>query len=374
MAAPDVAVVLSGGGMNGVLMETGFLRRLAESPLWARVGAIFGTSSGALAGAMAALGRLDALEQFLLGLEQVETFRPQRLWRLPLSGSHDYVLPRTIAARLGDPVELARALAQAERELVVLVTDVTLDAAASAAGRPFERAYSSRTTEPEELAQAVLASAAVSPLVLPRPVGDRVATDGSWVRNFPLAYAYERPEVERIVAFRYEPSYPQPGAAAARAAAGRLRRYRRLPAARALLEELEQSAARAERGEPVHALDTFVRLARVAILRNTALEEARAQERDLALAELDALREDVLALVSDAEERRAVAARFAATRFPYRHDRRIPCVTVSGTAGAESLEYGLRRARPWTEAAKRALLARGYALGAEALRSPALAD
>jgi hypothetical protein len=34
----DVGVVLSGGGINGVLLELGFLRRLQESPLWDRVG------------------------------------------------------------------------------------------------------------------------------------------------------------------------------------------------------------------------------------------------------------------------------------------------------------------------------------------------
>ncbi len=50
----------------------------------------------------------------------------------------------------------------------------------------FERAYSSRTSPPAEMAQAVLASAAISALVLPLAVGDRIGTDGSWVRNYPL--------------------------------------------------------------------------------------------------------------------------------------------------------------------------------------------
>jgi len=50
----DVGVVLSGGGVNGVLMELGFLQRLHESGLWPRISAIFGTSAGALSGAMAA--------------------------------------------------------------------------------------------------------------------------------------------------------------------------------------------------------------------------------------------------------------------------------------------------------------------------------
>ena len=64
----DVAIVLSGGGINGVLLELGFLKRLRESPLWPRIGWIYGTSAGALAGTMAALDRLDDLEEFLMEL------------------------------------------------------------------------------------------------------------------------------------------------------------------------------------------------------------------------------------------------------------------------------------------------------------------
>ena len=75
----DVALVLSGGGMNGVLMELGFLKRIRESEYWPRVGWIFGTSAGALAGTLAAVDRLDELERFLLALRAEETFRPHRL-------------------------------------------------------------------------------------------------------------------------------------------------------------------------------------------------------------------------------------------------------------------------------------------------------
>ena len=46
----DVAVVLSGGGINGLLLELGFLERLRESELWPRVGWFFGSSAGALNG------------------------------------------------------------------------------------------------------------------------------------------------------------------------------------------------------------------------------------------------------------------------------------------------------------------------------------
>src|SRR4030088_214546 len=104
----DVAVVLSGGAVNGVLMELGFLKRLRESDLWPRVGWIYGTSSGALSGTMAALDRLDDLEDFMLRLQPEETFRPHSLWRLPLLGSHDYALPATVQARLGNLTQMGR--------------------------------------------------------------------------------------------------------------------------------------------------------------------------------------------------------------------------------------------------------------------------
>src|SRR3954466_3335425 len=197
----DVAVVLSGGAVNGVLMELGFLQRLRESELWPRIGWFYGTSSGALSATMAALDRLDDLEQFMLQLQPEETFRPHSLWRLPLLGSHDYRLPQTVADRIGDLEALARELAASPIEVTVFATDVTDDAHGTGA-HAYELEYSSRTTAPETMAQAILASAAVSALVLPRRIGDRVATDGAWVRNFPLGPAYRQAGVELIVSFR----------------------------------------------------------------------------------------------------------------------------------------------------------------------------
>ena len=181
----DVAVVLSGGAVNGVLMELGFLKRLRESDLWPRIGWIYGTSSGALAGTMAALDRLDELEDFMLRLQPEETFRPHSLWRLPLLGSHDYRLPRRSRSGSATSWRSRATSPTAPVEMAVFATDVSNDAHGEGAARVRAR-YSSRTTPPETMAQAILASAAVSALVLPRPVGDRIATDGAWVRNFPL--------------------------------------------------------------------------------------------------------------------------------------------------------------------------------------------
>src|SRR6266545_1963381 len=363
----DVAVVLSGGAVNGVLLELGFLKRLRETELWPRIGWIYGTSAGALSGTMAALDRLDELEAFMLRLQPEETFRPHSLWRLPLLGSHDYRLPETIAERLGDIEDLARDLAASPVEMVVVATDVT-DDGHGAGPHAYELVYSSRSTPPEIMAQAVLGSAAVSALVLPRPIGDRIATDGSWVRNFPLGHAYRQPGVELIVSFRYLPLYPRLSAAWVATLRRRLERFPKIPPLRALIAELKEAEERESRGEPAHWGDMIVRLMRVAVQQNTVHEERTARDRDEALAALEALREDVDAIVRREGGRRgeriarAVGKRFEAAQFPFLGSRLIPRIAVQSTAGETSLETGLRNPRPWSEDQKRALIARGYAL------------
>jgi predicted acylesterase/phospholipase RssA len=368
----DVAVVLSGGAVNGVLMELGFLKRLRESALWPRVGWIYGTSSGALSGTMAALDRLDELEAFMLRLQPEETFRPHSLWRLPLLGSHDYRLPETVAARIGDLVPLAGELASSPIEVTVFATDVS-DDVHGVGQHAYELAYSSRSTPPETMAEAILASAAVSALVLPRRVGDRIATDGAWVRNYPLGPAYHQPGVELIVSFRYLPTYPHIGTEGLARLRKRLERFPKIPPVRALVDELREAEERGSRGEPAHWPDMIVRLMRVAIQQNTVMEERVARDKDEALAALEQLRHDVRAIIEREAGRRgervarAVEDRFATARFPFLGDRLIPRIAVQSTAGEVSLETGLRRPRPWTEEEKRALIERGYGLLDEVL-------
>jgi predicted acylesterase/phospholipase RssA len=365
----DVAIVLSGGGMNGVLMELGFLQRIRRSEYWDRLGWIFGASAGALCGTLAAVDRLDELERFLLELRPEETFRPHRLWQLPLVGLHDYALPKTIGEKLGDRVELARDVAHAPIELVVVATDVTDDADPEGTDAR-ELVYSSRDTPPELFAEAVLASAAISALVLPVRVGDRIATDGGWVRNYPLGYAYDHPEVELILGFRYLPRYPRIGAGGLADLRRRLERLRRVAPVRGLIAELKRAEERAARGEPAHLVDMIVRLMRVSILRNNALEERFADEKDDSIRELESLRRDVLALVEQTVRgsgRRtrlaeAVDKRFADARFPFRHDRLVPRITVHASVGEVSLDPGFRSQKPWTVEAKRTLIERGYEL------------
>src|SRR2546423_15447128 len=97
----DVAVVLSGGAVNGVLLELGFLKRLRDSELWPRIGWIYGTSAGALSGTMAALDRLHEPEGFMLAPQPEGTFRPPSPWRPPLPRSPHYPPPHLRRHRLG---------------------------------------------------------------------------------------------------------------------------------------------------------------------------------------------------------------------------------------------------------------------------------
>ena len=290
----DVAVVLSGGGINGVLLELGFLKRLREDPLWPRIGWIYGASAGALSGTMAALDRLDELEDFLLELQAEDVFRPRRLWQLPLVGLHEYTLPDTIAERLGSMHELGSALAASEIALVVFATDVS-EPIDGDRNRNFELAYSSRTTLPETMGRAILASAAISAIVLPMRVGDAVATDGGWIRNFPLEHAYANTNVAAIAAFRYVSMYPPVDVRFIERLRERLEHFRAVPPVRALLAELRLAEERYEQGEPAHYPELIARLMRVAINRNTFLEERYADERDISVDELQRLREEVIA-------------------------------------------------------------------------------
>jgi len=367
----DVALVLSGGGINGVLLELGFLKRLREDPVWSRIGWIYGTSAGALAGTMAALDRLDDLEEFLLGIQPEDAFRPRPVWRLP-GGPHDYTLPATIAGRIGEPYELGSALAAAEIELIVFATDVS-DYPEADETRDFELEYPSHSTEPEAMGRAILASAAISGLVLPVSVDGVIATDGGWVRNFPFEHAYRNPDVAAIAAFRYVASYRPTDVAYLERTRERLERFRAVPPVRALLAEIRLAQERADRGEPAHYGEMIVRLMRVAFARNVVLEERLAEERETSVAELRRLREDVVSTAIAAAppwRRRRLRAeledRFGSARFPFRHDRHVPALIVRSTPGGDSLDPTFRGGR-WPDETKRSLIERGYRLTDEAL-------
>jgi predicted acylesterase/phospholipase RssA len=370
-ASRDAALVLSGGGINGVLLELGFLKRLRETPFWDRIGWIYGTSAGALSGSMAALDRLDDLEEFLLALHADDVFRARRMWQLPLGGLRDYTLPETIADRLGDPELIGARLAESEIELVVFATDVSdhIDADGT---RSYELAYASHAVAPDVMGRAILASAAVSALVLPIPIDDVIATDGGWVRNFPLEHAETNPDVGAVAAFRYIASYRPLDVSFLERLRERLERFRAVPPVRGILAEIRLAEERARRGEPAHYPELIIRLMRVAIARNTVLEERLSTERDAATAEINRLRDEVIdASVRAAAPwrrralRQELEALFAASRFPFRTDRAIDRLLVRAAPGEDGLDPTYRG--EWDEGTKRGLVERGYRLTDQAL-------
>jgi predicted acylesterase/phospholipase RssA len=219
------------------------------------------------------------------------------------------------------------------------------------------------------MARAVLASAAISALVLPLRVGDAIGTDGGWVRNFPLGHAYDNPQVRQIVGFRYVSRHPRPTGENLARLRRRLERFRAVPPVRALIGELLEAEERQARGEPAHLGEMIVRLMRVAIARNTQLEERYAREKDDSVHELDALRRDVerIARRHALPGRRTRVAqeiqqRFAAARFPFSHNRALPTVIVRGDPGEAALDPSFRAGLVWPADSKRALVARGFAL------------
>jgi predicted acylesterase/phospholipase RssA len=205
--------------------------------------------------------------------------------------------------------------------------------------------------------------------VLPVAVDGVIATDGGWVRNFPLGHAYHNPEVDAIAAFRYVASFRPTDIAFLERMRERLDRFRAVPPVRALLAEIRLAEERAARGEPAHYAELIVRLMRVAVARNTVLEERLADDRDASVAALRELRDEIVATAVSAAppwRRRRLRAEldriFASARFPFRHDRHVPMLIVRATPGDDALDPRFRADQPWPEASKRAVIERGYRL------------
>jgi len=373
---PDTAVVLSGGSINGIFLQLGFLQALRESDVWPRIGWVYGTSAGALSGWATALDALDDHERFLMELQPEDVFAAHDLWRTPFVGLHRYALPGTVAARLGDPVELARRVQESRRELTVVTTDIGLSADSAEQANPFERAFSSREETAETLADAIFASAAISTFVLPLRIGESVYADGGWLRNFPLAYAYDERRAQAIVGCRYRPSPAGFTGRGMHSWHERMSRLARIRVARGVTAELREAIERRERGEPMHLVDTIARLSHIAIYRNSDLEVQRADERDRSLLALDAVRTQMRAAIESstrgrrrAELLRALDHAFDSADFPFAHNRVIPRLVVDvATPDGTRLDITRRPGR-WSDEAKLSLAGHGRWLTEEALRT-----
>ena len=140
----------------------------------------------------------------------------------------------------------------------------------------------------------------------------------------------------------------------------------------ALLAEIRLAEERARRGEPAHYPELIIRLMRVAIARNTVLEERFSSDRGASTAELHRLRDEVIeSAVQAAPPWRKHALRaelegmFSAARFPFRTDRSIDRLIVRAAPGEGGLDPTYRG--EWDEATKLGLIERGYRITDEAL-------
>lgn len=372
--APDTALVLSGGSINGIFLQLGFLQAVRASRLWEDVGWVYGTSAGAFSGWAAALDAVDEHERFLMGLQPDDVFAAHDLWRAALVGLHRYTLPDTVAEQLGDPVELARRISEGPRELTVVTIDIGLSAASAASEDPFERAFSSRRDSAEAFAEAVFASGAISTFVLPLRIEESVYADGGWVRNFPLAYAYREPAVHRIVGCRYRASALGFTGTGLHSWHHRMSRLARIKVGRAVTAELREAIERQARGEPMHLIDTISRLSHIAVNRNSDLEVQLADERDRSLRALHDVRERMRETIvassrgrQRAELLSALEEAFDAADFPFKRSRVVPRLVVDLVL-PEGVRLDITRRRvTWSDEDKRALARHGRRLTEEAL-------
>ena len=372
----DTALVLSGGSVNGIYLQLGFLQVIRESELWPAVGWVYGTSAGAFSGWAAARDAIDEHERFLMGMQPENVFEAHDLWRTPFVGLHRYALPDSVAEQLGDPVEMARALREGPRELTVVAIDIGLSPESARSEDPYERAFSSRHDTPEAFAAALFASGAISTFVLPLRIEESVYGDGGWVRNFPLAYAYREPAVHRIVGARYRSSAIGFTGTGLHSWHHRMSRLSRVKMARGVTAELREAIERQSRGEPMHLIDTISRLSHIAVSRNSDLELQLADERDRSLQALHDVREQMRKTIESVARGRqrtelltALDESFATADFPFRRSRVVPRLVVDLTT-PEGVRLDVTRSRgTWSDEDKLALVRHGRRLTEEALES-----
>ena len=260
--------------MNAILLELGFLQRLREDPLWA-AGRLDLRHVGRRAGGHDGGARPARRPRGVRARPRAGGDVPaEPALAAPLNGLHDYTLPETIAERLA-PVERAGARGRPRRRSssscdVTDVTDGELDER-----HAFERTTRAAIDAARRDGRAVLASAAISALVLPLRVGEMIGTDGGWVRNFPLGHAYDNPDVERDRRLPLRlPRHPRSSGENLVAAAAPARAVpRRAAGAGADRRARGGRGARRSEASPRTSPEMIVRLMRVTIARNTALEE-----------------------------------------------------------------------------------------------------
>ena len=231
------------------------------------------------------------------------------------------------------------------------------------------------------MGRAILASAAISGLVLPIHLDGRIATDGGWVRNFPFEHAYRNPEVRAIAAFRYVPSYPPTTPRLPRAHARTARAFSRRP-----------TGASPPRGGATRAGTLVARGARALRRAHRSADARRVRPQRGGRGALRTgtrdLRRRAPASARGRHRSRNRGGGAMATHPPPRRARRplrsraLPVSPRPARSRADRARLGgdagldptFRSDAPWPTELKRALVERGYALTDEALARSELED
>ena len=372
----DTAVVLSGGSINGIFLQLGFLQALRASDLWPRIGWVYGTSAGALSGWSTALDNLDEHERFLMELQPEDVFAAHDLWRAPFVGLHRYALPDTVAERLGDPVELARRVQAGPRELTVVTIDIGLSAGSAPRRRIRSSGPSALATRRRRRSRTRSSRRLRSAPSCSRSGSERACTPtaaGCGTSRSPTPT--REPRAQAIVGCRYRASPSGFTGRGLHSWHERMSRLARVRVARGVTAELRDAIERHERGEPMHLVDTIARLSHIAVYRNSDLEVHRADERDRSLLALDAVRTQMRTAIGSAtrgrrrtELLRELDNAFESADFPFAHSRVVPRLVVDvATPDGTRLDI-TRRPGPWSDEAKLSLARHGRRVTEEALQ------
>ena len=205
---PSIGLVLSGGGARG-LAHVGVLKVLEE--LRVPIGAVAGTSMGAIVGGLYASGmRADALERELVTIRWDQLFA-SRVERQQLSQrrkEEDFEISPALELGLRDGVLRAPQSAVSSRGLESLLRRLTLPVRDiqrfDALPIPFRAVATNMETgqaavlDRGDLAQALRSSMSVPGVFAPIEVDDTVLGDGGLVDNLPVEVA-RRMGVDRLI-------------------------------------------------------------------------------------------------------------------------------------------------------------------------------
>jgi NTE family protein len=179
-------LILSGGGAR-ISWMTGVLKRLKETQPWDyRV--VCGTSAGALAAPCAALGEIDALEEFVVNTKKDDVLQPRLLAEGPsamwavVTGADSVYTTSGLRKKIDEMLSPERWKRLQECDCEAVVCNVGLGD--GDVNYPNSKLITNRTS----FVLSILASASI-PVAMP-PVG-HVLVDGGVREILPLEYAVE---------------------------------------------------------------------------------------------------------------------------------------------------------------------------------------